>query len=632
MAERSKIGGLRERLAASWSYAFPIAVIVGAILFVQSRRQSEVTEVEVIEATVTRNPLTDEAMGALAVAIGKAWAGEPVDRAALPARLTDPPQSVYVAFRSGGRKQSERWVHPGDQPAAKDVWDLLEHALAEARARPAGDEGRITRLEIDLTRSYRALDGSKQERLVLDEYREKVPRHRGVRGLRVANGERLAMWAPTAQIADNRSNRDRLEELRGAWSMTEDQVEASSFQTFEADQILVRLDRNPVEAVRMFRGNRVVGIEEVEKGSTERLAVGMKDWIVGNVRDSGRLTYMWLPSQAKEGPGNNMIRQWMATNAMIQWAADRGDDAVLATAEKNIDYNLGKFYSEDGELGRINEGEKVKLGAVALAGLALQTHPKREKWSRQLLGLRKMVEHLWREDGSFASFYAGSEDQQWNFYPGEALLFWATIYAEEKDPEILRRYRASFEFFRKWHLDPTNRNPAFVPWHLQANYTLWKALGDDEAQLKQELAAFNFEIADWLLGIQQWTAEEGVIHPDEQGRFYEPDKSFGIPHASATGVYIEGLIDAWRQAKDLSDATRREKYRVALVRALRSMMQLQFVDDVDTFYVADPKPVLGGLRTSEYNNDIRCDNVQHPLMGILKILKLFEEAEYRNAG
>ena len=55
-------------------------------------------------------------------------------------------------------------------------------------------------------------------------------------------------------------------------------------------------------------------------------------------------------------------------------------------------------------------------------------------------------------------------------------------------------------------------------------------------------------------------------------------------------------------------------------RALRSLMQLQFVDEIDTFYISKPERVLGGVRTNEYDNAIRVDNVQHSLMGLQKLL------------
>ena len=50
-------------------------------------------------------------------------------------------------------------------------------------------------------------------------------------------------------------------------------------------------------------------------------------------------------------------------------------------------------------------------------------------------------------------------------------------------------------------------------------------------------------------------------------------------------------------------------------------MQLQFADDIDMFYVSKRDRVFGGLRTTVYDNQIRCDNVQHTLMATLKILE-----------
>jgi hypothetical protein len=96
-------------------------------------------------------------------------------------------------------------------------------------------------------------------------------------------------------------------------------------------------------------------------------------------------------------------------------------------------------------------------------------------------------------------------------------------------------------------------------------------------------------------------------------------------------VYLEGLIDAWQLARDLGDTERREHYRLSLLRGIREMMQLQFVDDVDMFYVKDRKYVEGGIRTTLFDNRIRCDNVQHPMMGIIKVLRMFGANEYANA-
>ena len=52
-------------------------------------------------------------------------------------------------------------------------------------------------------------------------------------------------------------------------------------------------------------------------------------------------------------------------------------------------------------------------------------------------------------------------------------------------------------------------------------------------------------------------------------------------------------------------------------------MQLEYTDEVDLYYIRNKDAVRGGLRTTVYDNSIRVDNVQHGLMGILRILKEF---------
>jgi hypothetical protein len=57
-------------------------------------------------------------------------------------------------------------------------------------------------------------------------------------------------------------------------------------------------------------------------------------------------------------------------------------------------------------------------------------------------------------------------------------------------------------------------------------------------------------------------------------------------------------------------------------------MQLQYVDDIDMYYVTDRERTKGGLRTTVLRNEIRVDNVQHVLMGVLKVLERFEPHEF----
>ena len=83
-----------------------------------------------------------------------------------------------------------------------------------------------------------------------------------------------------------------------------------------------------------------------------------------------------------------------------------------------------------------------------------------------------------------------------------------------------------------------------------------------------------------------------------------------------------------RWAARWASTDRVDLYRTAIRRGLRSLSQLTFKDDVDMFYIAKRETVRGGVRTSEYDNAVRIDNVQHSLTALDKILKVFSREDY----
>lgn len=314
-----------------------------------------------------------------------------------------------------------------------------------------------------------------------------------------------------------------------------------------------------------------------------------------------------------------MIRQWMAAVCLVRLARFYDDSAIAALAERNIRYNLKRFYRETGGFGYIEFQNKAKLGAIAMAALALAEHPNRKTFEDYEAALRRTIEHLWAEDGSFRTFFKPTErnDNQ-NFYPGEALVYLATLYRETGDDRLLQRLMQSVRYYRSWHL--AERNPAFVPWHSMAYALIWRETTDPA------LRDWIFEMNDWLLGMQQ---QAPAAYPDVDGRFYDPERRhFGPPHASSTGVYLEGLIQAYRVARESGDSERAEAYRLAILRALRNLLQLEFRDEVDMFYISKRERVQGGLRTTVYDNEIRVDNVQHGLMAVLETLGALGDTDF----
>ncbi len=366
-----------------------------------------------------------------------------------------------------------------------------------------------------------------------------------------------------------------------------------------------------------MRGNREIVPEEVTIPMLRRAAKLGAEWLINNTQQDGRLVYMYWPSAGKESGGNNMIRQWMATLAMEQVAARITDRSMWGLIASNIGYNLDHFYREQDGLGLIDYRGEVSLGSVALAALALREHPGRERWAKQRAALEATVMSLWNEDGSFRTFFEPkSRADQQNYYPGEALVLWATIIAETHDRALLDKFMKSFRYYRAWHLSGKNRNPAFVPWHTQAYATVWKLTRDTE------LRDFIFEMNDWLLKVEQ--PDDVSTPPDAAGRFYDPLGRFGPPHASSDGVYLEGLAEAYRLALAVDDKRRANRYRAAMLKGFRHVLQLQFADETDMYYVPDDQRihVRGGIRTATYDNRIRCDNVQHNVIALIKAIEV----------
>ncbi len=544
--------------------------------------------------------LADVQLADLGLWSGELWKGQ---HPSTPASLQTPILMLYVAARKDGGKMASLW---SDKPM---LGDAMADAIARLHTQLGNKMMSTTTLEVFVAlQSERLHESSQRERLLSNI-------HRGIVGIEeVSTLAKTRRHSPTEVLASNRKH----EKLLGMDRNTTN-ASISEYRFLLGAQLLISLNTGTTQI--MERGNAYVPLAAVNLAGVTSFVEHMAQWMWNSLHEDGRMTYLYWPSQGREAPGrDNLIRQFMATIALGRLAKAHDDDELWRKSAANIDYNLAKYYRQEEDehgqtLGVVELKGKVKLGAMALAALAIVEHKDRDRWRAQELALRQTIHGLWHEDGSFQTFYRPSDrnDNQ-NFYPGEALLLWGTLYAQDHDEALLGRIMKTFEYYRKWHLDdsvPRRRNPAFIPWHTQAYFLVWQQTHDTR------LRDFIFEMNDWLLAVQQW---DSVRYKDTRGRFYAPGRRFGPPHASATGVYLESLIDAYSLAKAEDDTTRMQKYSQAIRRGLRSSMQLQFRDDIDMFYIRKKELVRGGLRTTVYDNQIRCDNVQHTLMGTLKIL------------
>ena len=436
--------------------------------------------------------------------------------------------------------------------------------------------------------------------------------------MEVAFRAEVARFAPTRMLAANLGFGPALKKFRAERALSADEFRANgSLRAFSARQFLLSgaADRPPAE---LYRGSTLVDpTPSTGEDRASDLASGIGRWAIDNMSAEGALPYKYWPSRGEDSPADNAIRRFLATIAVARLGELRGSAELRDAARRNLRFNLKRYFRDIGKgRGAIVEPRGAKLGAAAVAGLAILESPARAEFLEELSMLAAGIDSLAHDDLGFRTFFFPRErdGENWNFYSGEALLFWAE--AARRGLAIapsLERCAAAFERCRARHF--RKRNPAFVPWHSQACASLYAQTG------RREFADFVFEINDWLLPMQQW---DGML-PDLRGRFYNPRRpDFGPPHAASTGAYVEGLADAAALARATGDRTRSEVYGRAVDRGLRSLRQLQFRGQSDTFYISKKKRVLGALRTEVYDNAVRVDSAAHALAAAVKVLRPME--------
>ncbi|MGE0006383.1 MAG: hypothetical protein AB7S92_12410 [Parvibaculaceae bacterium] len=493
-----------------------------------------------------------------------------------------------VARRAGVRVLS-RWF--------EDVspYRTLEAAFTEAREADT--------FELCVTVGFRHLD--------LENYASALNnRARGRFAAQISYNSGVYRVSPLETISTNRSLRAWFESFLGERGLSDRQFFAGGgrLSLHDCRQFIISR-KSGAAAVETYRGNEIVPTETPVAALCDDVIAGMGRWFMNNIGPDGSLPYKYWPSNGRFADTDNPIRRFMATIAFNRLADHVGSQAMRVASRRNLEFNLKRFYRARDGLGVVEWDDSIKLGAVALAGLAILESPYRDRWQTELLALRATIDRLWNRDGTFRTFLMPAErnDNQ-NFYPGEALLFLASALRRDLDRELLGRVLRSLWKYRQHFLH--NPNPAFVPWHTQAAAVLFDLTGETS------LRDYVFELTDWLLPHQQWG---GGLEPDLWGRFYSPARpQYGPPHASSTGVYLEGIADALRLARSAGDDRRAGLYAEAFHRGARSIAQLQFKNDTDTYYIARKDRVLGAVRTEVYNNEIRVDNLQHALMALLK--------------
>lgn len=155
------------------------------------------------------------------------------------------------------------------------------------------------------------------------------------------------------------------------------------------------------------------------------------------------------------------------------------------------------------------------------------------------------------------------------------------------------------------------------------------ALATNAATSPQDLANDIFQQADQLLGEQYWWP--GADYPDFMGGFFADTHQSEMPNSEATARAVETLSAALISAREAGDSTRADLYRTALLRGLRALLQMQYNDAAELFFVpAELHPMtMGGFRTTVYDGRINVRAVNAAITALSAALNALQAEDYQ---
>jgi hypothetical protein len=276
-----------------------------------------------------------------------------------------------------------------------------------------------------------------------------------------------------------------------------------------------------------------------------------------------------------------------------------------------------------------------KLGTVAVGLLgwlswadSTGSHAEDDRIRR----MAKFVQAMQEPDGRFRAYYVQAghsyEENKNDIVPGEAMLALGQVAEYFGEPEWGEAYPKFREFYLPWFRSraerkiPTGRWPhhtysdqdrldlvQFGPWSVMAAQQYFRMTGDEGA------AEFGLEVADWMIDNYQWSGARSPW-PDYVGGYYKLPEE--LP-AMQTFCYSEGTAAAYTIASRYAPE-RKGKYELATAESIRFLELMQF-DDLDSYFVARPEKIRGGIKYTMNENKVRIDYVGHGLSTLVQALR-----------
>ena len=409
-------------------------------------------------------------------------------------------------------------------------------------------------------------------------------------------------------------------------------------------------------AVPLVRGVPEVPLASITDEHVQRMLVAAADWWVTNQHANGQFEYKYWPVRNRRSTEYNEVRHGLAARDLVAAWRVTSDDRYLEAAERAMAW-LARYeldaadpaepplphppegsrlvryptYAEEADVGR---PANQKLGTVAVALLSTIDWARATGSRQEDERIRRMATFVKRQqlpDGRFRPYLVHPEhsyaSEQNDIVPGQALLALAEVADWLGEPDWLDGFDAFLAYYEPWFRErAARRRPAgrwphatyanadrlalvqFGPWGVMAAQRVHAVTGSERA------AAFGLEVAGWMVEAYPWQGHRAPW-PDYVGGYYKIPRE--LP-AMQSFCYAEGTAAAYRLA--LATAPERAPHFArATHETLRFLEVLQF-DPLDSYFLARPEKVRGGVKYAMNQNKVRIDYVSHGMSAMAQYL------------
>lgn len=412
-------------------------------------------------------------------------------------------------------------------------------------------------------------------------------------------------------------------------------------------------------AIELYRGMPKVSMESLTDGKVRQMLVNGGEWWLNNQLDDNLFEYKYWPTQNRRSDDYNEVRHILGTRDLADVWRYRKDDRYLKGSRRSMEWLMRyAIYGDDAEDPQANlphpgpgsmlfrypsvaeqrarktrKQPNQKLGTVAVALLGWVAYADASGDHQFDADIRKMAKYVASQqtpEGKFEAYnvprghsYFGNKN---DIVPGEAALALGMVGEYFDEPEWLDFFPLFLDFYTPWFRErAVRKNPygrwphdtysntdrldlvQFGPWSVMASKQYYRLTGNERA------ASFGLEVSDWMIDNYQWSGERSPW-PDYVGGYYKMPTE--LP-AMQTFCYSEGTAAAYLIASRFKPENK--KYEIATKEAIRFLDVMQF-DMRDSYFVARPEQVFGGVKYTMNENKVRTDYVGHGLSTLSQYL------------